>query len=764
MDPIIAAALGSWSFPPWVVAGLLLTLGIYAHGWRQLHRQMPLRFGRRHLATFAAGLATIFVAIASPLDAFGGLLLQVHMTQHLLLMMVAPPLIWLGAPAAPLLRGLPRGVVKNGLGPFLAWPALYRFGRRLSHPVVCWSSFVFVTWIWHVPALYELALRTPAWHQVEHVCFLLTALLFWWPVIQPWPSTPIWPRWAMVPYLLLADLQNTMFSALFAFSERLLYPAYAAVPRLWGISALDDQATAGAIMWVPGSVAFLIPLAWVIIEWLGAPLGAPSVQRMAPSAASVALLPGRTRPPQWDLLQLPVLGSLMGWRHFRRAPQAVMLILALVVVADGLGGPQMSPMNLAGVLPWTYWRGLSVIALLVAGNVFCMACPFMLPRDLGRRLLPARWRWPKPLRSKWLAVGLLLFYLWAYEAFSLWDSPWWTAWIIIAYFTAAFTIDGLFRGASFCKYVCPIGQFNFVQSLVSPLEVRVRDTDVCQRCTTYDCIRGNAQHRGCELQLFQPKKVGNLDCTFCLDCVHACPHANVGIVAVTPGSDLLHDPYRSSLRRLSRRPDVAALALVLVFGAFANAGAMVEPVLRWRQWAATQAGARPILPIAGGLLLSVVIVPALSVALCGWIGRLLGGAGTSARELICRFALSLVPLGLAMWTAHFTFHLFIGAETLLPVMQRMVADRGSPLLGEPMWTLSASAVAQSWLLPLQLLLLGVGLLLTLYVDWRIASSCVRRAVRALGLMMPWASLAVALYAAGLWIISQPMQMRGMMMH
>ena len=81
-----------------------------------------------------------------------------------------------------------------------------------------------------------------------------------------------------------------------------------------------------------------------------------------------------------------------------------------------------------------------------------------------------------------------------------------------------------------------------------------------------------------------------------------------------------------------------------------------------------------------------------------------------------------------------------------------------------MWTVSASAAAQSWLLPLQLLLLGVGLLLTLYVDWRIASSCVGRAARALGLMMPWASLAVALYAAGLWIISQPMQMRGMMMH
>ena len=120
--------------------------------------------------------------------------------------------------------------------------------------------------------------------------------------------------------------------------------------------------------------------------------------------------------------------------------------------------------------------------------------------------------------------------------FGLWDSPWWTAGIIGGYFAAAFVIDGLFRGASFCKYVCPIGQFHFVQSLVSPLEVRVRDTDVCRTCTSYDCIRGNAEQRGCELQLFQPKKGGNLDCTFCLDCVHACPHDNVGILAVRPAA------------------------------------------------------------------------------------------------------------------------------------------------------------------------------------------------------------------------------------
>ena len=118
------------------------------------------------------------------------------------------------------------------------------------------------------PVLYELALRSEFWHEVQHVFFLSTGLLFWWPVVQPWPSRLRWPRWTMIPYLLFADIQNTALSAFLIFSERVLYPTYAAVPRLWGISALDDQAAAGAIMWVPGSVIFLIPVAVVAIRLL----------------------------------------------------------------------------------------------------------------------------------------------------------------------------------------------------------------------------------------------------------------------------------------------------------------------------------------------------------------------------------------------------------------------------------------------------------------------------------------------------------------
>src|SRR3569833_340099 len=147
------------------------------------------------------------------------------------------------------------------------------------------------------------------------------------------------------------------------------------------------------------------------------------------------------------------------WARFRPALQVAMLLLAAVVVADGLFGPQTAPLNLAGVLPWIHWRALSIFALLIIGNVFCMSCPFVFVRDLGRIVLPARWRWPRMLRNKWLTVALFVLYLWAYEAFGLWDKPFATALIILGYFAGALVIDGFFRGASFCKYVCPIGQF-----------------------------------------------------------------------------------------------------------------------------------------------------------------------------------------------------------------------------------------------------------------------------------------------------------------
>ena len=267
-DSVIAGIFQSWTFEPWILIPLLLTAGIYLRGWRDLHRRLPRRYAVWRLIAFQAGLLTLFLAVASPLHPLAELLLQFHMIQHMLLMMVIPPLLLLGAPILPLLRGLPRPVLQHGLGPLFASTGLQLLGRFLTHPLVCLLAFTVSNVAWHVPGLYETALQSEFWHDVQHVCFLGTGLLFWWPVVQPWPSRPRWPAWAMIPYLLFADIQNTALSAFLIFSERVLYPTYASVPRLWGISVLDDQAAAGAIMWVPGSMIFLVPVGVLAVRLL----------------------------------------------------------------------------------------------------------------------------------------------------------------------------------------------------------------------------------------------------------------------------------------------------------------------------------------------------------------------------------------------------------------------------------------------------------------------------------------------------------------
>lgn len=112
---------------------------------------------------------------------------------------------------------------------------------------------------WHIPRAYEFALSSENWHNFEHFCFFATSLLFWWPIVAPWPSRPISQRWILVPYLLLADFVNTGVSAFLCFSGRLIYPSYGEIPRPFGFSALADQNAAGAFMWVLGSIVFLVP-------------------------------------------------------------------------------------------------------------------------------------------------------------------------------------------------------------------------------------------------------------------------------------------------------------------------------------------------------------------------------------------------------------------------------------------------------------------------------------------------------------------------
>jgi cytochrome c oxidase assembly factor CtaG len=220
--------------------------------------------------SFFLGLFLIWLAVGSPLAAFDEELLTVHMVQHLLLMTVAPALILASAPVMPLLHALPRKFLQSILGPLFRSPAMQGIGRVLSQPAFCWLAAAAALLGWHVPAAFTLGLQSEAWHAVEHACFLGCGFLFWWPVVQPWPSVARWPRWSMLVYLFLATLPCDILSAFLAFCDRVVYTVYLSPPKHFGISALEDQQCAGALMWTSVTIVYLLAAAILTTRLLSA--------------------------------------------------------------------------------------------------------------------------------------------------------------------------------------------------------------------------------------------------------------------------------------------------------------------------------------------------------------------------------------------------------------------------------------------------------------------------------------------------------------
>jgi putative membrane protein len=247
---------------------LLLAALVYLRGWihlRYTNAILPWR-----AVGFCGGLVCIWIATASPLAELDDQLLFVHMIQHLLLMIAAPPLLLLGSPVLPLLHGLPKFAMRGAVGPFLRLPLVQRTGHAMANPVFCWLTAAAVLIGWHVPSAFALGLASESWHRVEHLSFLAAGLIFWWPVIPSWPSVAQ-PRWSTVLYLFLATLPCDALSAFLAFCGRVVYVAYEVEPRSFALSALQDQECAGALMWACVTFAYLIPAVAVTTRLLSCP-------------------------------------------------------------------------------------------------------------------------------------------------------------------------------------------------------------------------------------------------------------------------------------------------------------------------------------------------------------------------------------------------------------------------------------------------------------------------------------------------------------
>jgi putative membrane protein len=230
-----------WDLHPSVVVGLVLLGGVHVY-------LGGLKSGGRHVASFAAALLVLFVALNGPLHNLSDTyLFSAHMSQHLLLTLVFPPLLLYGTPSA---------VMRQLLRPRWVMAA----ARVLTRPLVAAAVFTAPIVLWHVPAFYEAALRDHDLHIVQHLVFLTTAVIMWWPVLSPVPELPRLPHLLQMLYLFLLGIPMSITGALIALSDRVLYPFYAAAPRVGGLSPLDDQQVGGLLMWVLGGL-----MLWIVM-------------------------------------------------------------------------------------------------------------------------------------------------------------------------------------------------------------------------------------------------------------------------------------------------------------------------------------------------------------------------------------------------------------------------------------------------------------------------------------------------------------------
>jgi cytochrome c oxidase assembly factor CtaG len=268
LSPAAQAIFDEWSPPVFLTVMVCLTGMIYVRGWVAIRRTRPTQFTASRLLAFLTGLMVLWLAIGSPMDGFADRLVSAHMVEHLLLMSFVPPLLLLGYPQVPLLRGLPRWMAARILGPLLRMKALVTLGRFLVTPIVAWLLMNLIFLGWHVPAAYDFALENEGWHDFEHICFLSSSIVFWWPLIGPQPASIRYHGWHLLPYLVGADVVNTALSAFLAFCGQPVYSYYTEHPNGFGIAPLPDQVTGAVIMWVIGSLVFLVPAVLITFRLL----------------------------------------------------------------------------------------------------------------------------------------------------------------------------------------------------------------------------------------------------------------------------------------------------------------------------------------------------------------------------------------------------------------------------------------------------------------------------------------------------------------
>lgn len=267
----------AWNLDPILLLGAILVVALYRRG----RAGRPARRAGGRAMAFGGALVALGIALVSPLEEMSGALASAHMVQHVLVVLVAAPLLALAAPGSTLLRGLPHGVVRLGARGFQRLGGGPWLGRLLRQPAVVWVLHVATLWFWHAAGPYDAALASEAVHVLEHTTFLVTGMLLWRVLVGP--RRAIGSQGVGVLAVFGLAVQSVLLSALLTFAEAPWYAGYATTTAGWGLTPLDDQHLAGVIMWVPaGAIHVGVALA-LLVSWINSsdPDPTPVVARVS---------------------------------------------------------------------------------------------------------------------------------------------------------------------------------------------------------------------------------------------------------------------------------------------------------------------------------------------------------------------------------------------------------------------------------------------------------------------------------------------------
>jgi hypothetical protein len=463
----------------------------------------------------------------------------------------------------------------------------------------------------------------------------------------------------------------------------------------------------------------------------------------------------------FNLLDIPWLRRFVSWRGFQPLLQIPTLVVIGVIAFLGFYDLQDGGKNLATKVTWILWWPGIIFTFILVGRLWCVMCPFGTLNEWAANLSQPHRRFPKSLRNLWLATFLFLLLTWADEQIGVIRSPQLTAWLIIVFALSAITTGVFFQRRSFCHYLCPITGLLGLYSMISPVEVRAGNRTQCQKNCDQDCYRGNEKANGCPMFEFPMTVDRNTFCNLCFECVRSCPSRNLALRFRAFGKDLwasrkrwLDESYLSVLM-VGVTTLVTAQMLGEWSGLISALARLIPQSIRDLMRPVTYL---TVTESATFVLGSLLLFPVLALAAAWAANRFSKDRETPVIKTFTHISYMFLPVGLAMHLAHNVCHLITEGPGIVPALQRTLSRYTFFYSGEPNWqyTPLASADAVYWL---EVLLVLLGLIFSLIVGYRLATSFFDRHERAAKAFIPFALLSLIFTLINLYLLSQPMGAR-----